>query len=859
MGLHHFRCRGIIRVHSWTIVRSWLGILMLTLLLSANSQAADDDGPLFQQLAATVSAEGVAGHAVNLDDFASKAQATIQTMRPGGQLQNLHAVSVADWSTVIANRFSAYLQALYQADIDALGTNWIVQKLGEWQATGGPVALLSWAVRLDGVDYPFDSVAVFDANGQLLFDTILVRTVTSAEVQPDTAQYRPYSVTSSDSEKVTGRYTVSNFFGSKKLTYEVNLKAEVAPYITAATNDASMTMTATVKTGNNGGTGIWPVADPQVYFGTGGSFNVINSSAAKTPFKSRISVSSPDVFQDGSYRVSGNDLGSGINFDLSFGVSVSGKGVGGSVGISIPGPGPLILVGSNSSAAELYLGDVLYCDNACLRYRGNFRNGGNFKLSDFLIRTTDGGGETGSVSASIPVYMAHEGVGVLELTGKLAGTLSPRASYVRGDHLQQPSYTVSADKETVKVGDEVTITVQVKNNSGAVDIQDGSVTLDAGTLNGFLTPTSPTVVDFDSIGSFSTDSATFTLTALKAGQVTVQAEVDGRWGSPVPPEVTIDKRVSLDQPIEITSDDNGGPPEGTGEAALESPREGSFESGIGLVRGWVCDAQAIQIQIDGRTPQLVSYGTNRADTREACGDANNGFGITVNWNNYGDGPHTLRLLIDGEEYTHVDFNVTTLGVDYLRDASGQYTLTDFPETGGDVTVRWSEPHQNFVIMDATLPQFAPLDTEQSLIVSPLLTTAAQLESPQQGSFESGIGLIRGWVCDADVIEIQIDDRSPQRVGYGTHRGDTVDVCSDADNGFGFTVNWNNYGDGPHILRAYADGEQFAEVNFTVTTLGEDYLRGASGQYSLEDFPSAGHEVTVRWSEPHQNFVITNYQ
>jgi len=90
---------------------------------------------------------------------------------------------------------------------------------------------------------------------------------------------------------------------------------------------------------------------------------VINSEAAKTPFKSRIWVS-PDVFQDGDYRISGNDLGSGVNFDLSFGVSVSVKGVGGSVGISIPGPGPLILVGSNSSASELYLGNVLYSDNA---------------------------------------------------------------------------------------------------------------------------------------------------------------------------------------------------------------------------------------------------------------------------------------------------------------------------------------------------------------------------------------------------------------------------------------------------------------------------------------------------------------
>jgi hypothetical protein len=43
--------------------------------------------------------------------------------------------------------------------------------------------------------------------------------------------------------------------------------------------------------------------------------------------------------------------------------------------------------------------------------------------------------------------------------------------------------------------------------------------------------------------------------------------------------------------------------------------------------------------------------------------------------------------------------VTTLGVDFLRDVSGQYTLANFPQTGRDVVVRWSESHQNFVITD----------------------------------------------------------------------------------------------------------------------------------------------------------------
>jgi len=45
----------------------------------------------------------------------------------------------------------------------------------------------------------------------------------------------------------------------------------------------------------------------------------------------------------------------------------------------------------------------------------------------------------------------------------------------------------------------------------------------------------------------------------------------------------------------------------------------------------------------------------------------------------------------------------------------------------------------------------------------------------------------------------------------------------------------------------------------VTTLGVDFLRGVSSEYTLPNFPQAGRSVTVRWSQPHQNFVIVGYQ
>jgi len=139
------------------------------------------------------------------------------------------------------------------------------------------------------------------------------------------------------------------------------------------------------------------------------------------------------------------------------------------------------------------------------------------------------------------------------------------------------------------------------------------------------------------------------------------------------------------------------------------------------------------------------------------------------------------------------------------------------------------------------------------------TLLANLESPYQDSFESGIGLIRGWICQANTVEVQIDGGERRRVAYGTSRKDTIEVCGDDDNGFGYTFNWNALSTGTHRLQAFADNLEFANVTFNVTTLGVDYLRGASGEYTLRDFPQAGNSVTVRWAEPHQNFVIVGFE
>jgi uncharacterized delta-60 repeat protein len=134
--------------------------------------------------------------------------------------------------------------------------------------------------------------------------------------------------------------------------------------------------------------------------------------------------------------------------------------------------------------------------------------------------------------------------------------------------------------------------------------------------------------------------------------------------------------------------------------ALENPAPGSSQSGIGLVSGWICDASEVRIEIDNLPPVKAAYGTPRGDTASPsiCGDTNNGFGMLFNWGLLDDGiPHEIRVRADGMLIGTATFTVTTFGTSFLRDATGHYTLQNFPEPGSSVDVDWVQGQQNFVI------------------------------------------------------------------------------------------------------------------------------------------------------------------
>ncbi len=282
---------------------------------------------------------------------------------------------------------------------------------------------------------------------------------------------------------------------------------------------------------------------------------------------------------------------------------------------------------------------------------------------------------------------------------------------------------------------------------------------------------------------------------------------------------------------------------------LENPAPGSFQSGIGVIHGWECDADEVVIQING-TPSPAVYGTPRPDTLEACGDTDNGFELLLNWNEWGDGRHEVVVLVDGTELGRAIVIVTTLGAPFVSGLSGTCDVADFPTPGERVTLVWQEARQNFVITDGRTPP-----TFSSTGSSPV---PGFLENPAPNTFQSGIGPLTGWVCEAEDVTLKINGQS-YPAPYGLERPDTLGPCGDTDNGFGTVFNWNVLGSGEHTVETIADGVVLDRATVWVRTLGEEFVRDVAGTCEVPDFPAAGDTVTLVWQEAQQNFVITNVE
>ena len=137
---------------------------------------------------------------------------------------------------------------------------------------------------------------------------------------------------------------------------------------------------------------------------------------------------------------------------------------------------------------------------------------------------------------------------------------------------------------------------------------------------------------------------------------------------------------------------------GQPKGALETPKNGTAISGKYMFSGWVCEAELVEVVIDGGSGLKAAYGTARGDTQSQCGDSDNGFGLLFNMANLGAGEHQAVVFADGQEVGRSTFTVTELSTGkFSRNLQALSIEPNFPSFGREVWLRWVESTQNFMI------------------------------------------------------------------------------------------------------------------------------------------------------------------
>ncbi len=145
------------------------------------------------------------------------------------------------------------------------------------------------------------------------------------------------------------------------------------------------------------------------------------------------------------------------------------------------------------------------------------------------------------------------------------------------------------------------------------------------------------------------------------------------------------------------------------QGKLENPKNGSIASGISLFSGWICEAEVVELVIDGGSSLRAAYGTERNDTEAVCNDTNNGFGLLFNMSLLESGEHQVALFADGALIARSTFDVAQLSSgEFLRNAEATSYVYNFPQDGKEIQIEWSESAQNFLIRSESITP-DPLD------------------------------------------------------------------------------------------------------------------------------------------------------
>lgn len=214
----------------------------------------------------------------------------------------------------------------------------------------------------------------------------------------------------------------------------------------------------------------------------------------------------------------------------------------------------------------------------------------------------------------------------------------------------------------------------------------------------------------------------------------------------------------------------------------------------------------------------------------------NGFNIAVKGVRYGFSP------IDG--FTGVVLGPAVQSVFLGNFGPGRYTVALSGEPGDTED---TSPSASTTVT-TMVREFVVLSLDQA--------GKALLESPPQGSAQSGIGLISGWACVADRVEISIDGGPRIKVPGETGREDVLPVCGHGNAGFGTLLNYNRLGAGPHSIQLYVKGVPMGEpTRFNVIVPEGEFIRGIERELTIDNFPSAGKTATIDWREAEQNFRL----
>jgi hypothetical protein len=287
---------------------------------------------------------------------------------------------------------------------------------------------------------------------------------------------------------------------------------------------------------------------------------------------------------------------------------------------------------------------------------------------------------------------------------------------------------------------------------------------------------------------------------------------------------------------------------------LGTPAAGATVSGVGVISGYHCSSQDIDVYVDGSHLGKAGAGTTLLGTQAVCGRTNTGYSLLYNFNNLADGEHTVTVHAGGVPFdSHVFTSFRSGGTPWRSGLSRTVVVPDFPQAGRSATLEWLQSYQNFLVtgIDGATPAGAMAAPVQAA------ANVGVVGTPVAGSTVSGVGVISGYHCTSHNIRVYIDGADIGRAGAGTTLLGTQEVCGHTDTGYSLLYNFNNLSNGPHTVTVYADGILLGSNSFTsVQSGGTPWLSGMSRTVTVADFPQAGQDATLEWVQSYQNFLIT---